>query len=87
MTSQKREVSSYRTEGNELRLHLLLPQLQQEAAVLLVKGAGVRQEAAGQEDVAHQVFDLRLEPGAAVRPADLRHHEGRWRMRGWMYDG
>lgn len=64
-------LSPHRTEGNYFLLHLPLPQLQQKAAVLLVEGAGVGQEARGQKDVSNQVLDLSLEPGTAGSPTDL----------------
>lgn len=74
-------VTSYGTEGEVLLLHLFPPQRQQQAAVLLVKGAGVGQEACGQKDVPHQVFDLSLKPRAAVGPTDLRHNKTRCEMK------
>lgn len=66
-------VKSHRAEGDELLLHLFLPQLQQQAAVLLVKWTCIGQEACGKKDVPHQVFDLCLESSAAISPTDLKH--------------
>lgn len=77
---------SYRTEGDEFLLHLFLPQLQQQAAVLLVKGTGVGQEACGQKDVPDQVFDLSLEPSAAVGPTNLKHNKTRRESEGSLMD-
>lgn len=68
-------MKSYRTEGDDFLLHLFLPLLQQQAAVLLVKRTGVRQEARRQEDIPDQVFDLSLETGAAVGPTHLKHNK------------
>jgi len=82
----KRAARSYRTEGDELLLHLPPPQLQQQAAVRLVEGAGVGQEAGGQKNVPDQVADLSLEAGAAVGPTNLKQHE-RWRKKGKRMDG
>lgn len=64
---------SHRTEGDTLLLHLVLPQLQQEAAILLVERTSIGQEACGQQHVSDQVFDLGLEASAAVCPTDLEH--------------
>ena len=72
---KERRVKSYRTEWDYFLLHLSLPLLQQQAAVLLVKRTGVGQEARGQEDVPDQVFDLSLETGAAVGPTHLKHNK------------
>lgn len=80
-------MKSYRIEGDEFLLHLLLPQLQQQAAVLLVKGAGVGQEASGQKHVPDQVLDLSLEPGAAVGPTNLKHNKTRRGRDGGMTEG
>lgn len=76
---------SYRTKRDSFLLHLLLPQLQQQAAILLVERTGIRQEACGQENVSNQVFNLSLEASAAVSPTNLKQ-KSRTEMEGWWID-
>lgn len=51
--------------------HFALPVLHQLFAELLVERAGVRQEPGGEQDVADEPVDLRLEALAGGRPANL----------------